>query len=333
MQSSGSRKLSVWIFIPNNIVFLFKVRAEATILSYTIYAAKRGTLSAFHVAVHDILYEPCTDLPDEAMMRKPIWSTWARYKVDIDQQKLLQFAQEILKNEAPICQVELDDRWATHYGDFEFDKSKFPDVEGMCKQLEEWNIRLTLWVHPFVNLDSNNGKNPDLKELFVKDWTGEPGIVEWWQGAAYVVDFTNPIAVEWFCEQLEGLRKHGIFSFKFDAGEVIYLPTGARLHNDAVPLLFTRNYVLAAATFGTSVEARVFSHTQQLPIFYRTQDRFSTWNNIGLDTLIPVALNFGLHGYYYNLPDMIGGNGYGGSVCGKELYIRWMQVMPSSAFG
>lgn len=39
-----------------------------------------------------------------------------------------------------------------------------------------------------------------------------------------------------------------------------------------------------------------------------------------------MVLNFGLHGYYYNLPDMIGGNGYDGQKCSKELYIRWMQA-------
>ncbi|EJW86173.1 hypothetical protein WUBG_02913 [Wuchereria bancrofti] len=293
---------------------ILKANTVAPSLSYSIFVAKCCTLREFHIAVHGNLYDSCKTIPDEAMIRKPIWSTWARYSEKVTQHDVLEFAQEILNNHAPICQLELDDNWATHYGDFDFNKVKFPDVEGMCKQLEQSNIRLTLWVHPFVSLISENGKNPTLRHLF------------WWQGQAYVIDFTNPEAVQWFCEQLEGMKKVGIFSFKFDAGEVTYLPEDVHLYSGASPNDFCEAYVRTAASFGSSVEVRVFRHTQSLPIFYRTMDRLSTWNNIGLNTLIPVVLNFGLHGYYYNLPDMIGGNGYGGEKCSKELYIRWMQA-------
>ncbi|CAG9533299.1 unnamed protein product [Cercopithifilaria johnstoni] len=296
------------------------------ILSYSIFVAKRCTLREFHVVLHGNLYDSCTTIPDEALIRKPIWSTWARYSEKVTQHDVLEFAQEILNHHAPICQLELDDSWTTYYGDFEFNKAKFPDVEGMCKQLKQWEIRLTLWVHPFVNLESDNGKNLALRHLFVKDSGDQPGIVEWWQGQAYVIDFTNPEAVHWFCKQLEKIKKLGIFSFKFDAGEVTYLPNNVRLHSGVSPNDFCEAYIRAAASFGSSIEVRVFRRTQSLPIFYRTMDRLSTWNNIGLNTLIPIVLNFGLHGYYYNLPDMIGGNGYDGQKCSKELYIRWMQA-------
>uniref|UniRef100_A0A915PRE5 Glycoside hydrolase family 31 N-terminal domain-containing protein n=1 Tax=Setaria digitata TaxID=48799 RepID=A0A915PRE5_9BILA len=295
-------------------------------LSYSIYAAKRCTLREFHVILHGILYDKCITVADEGMIRKPIWSTWARYSEKVTQHDVLEFAEEILNNHAPICQLELDDKWSSHYGDFEFDRMKFPDVNGMCKQLNDWEIRLTLWIHPFINLDSNNGQNPTLRHLFVKDCNGEPGIVQWWRGRAYMIDFTNPEAVGWFCEELEKIRKLGIFSFKFDAGEVTYLPVNFRLHSGTSPNDFSEAYVRTAASFGNTVEVRVFRRTQSLPIFYRTMDRLSTWNNIGLNTVIPVALNFGLHGYYFNLPDMIGGNGYNDQKCSKELYIRWMQA-------
>src|SRR5699024_10479091 len=37
-------------------------------------------------------------VPDHRMFTYPIWSTWARYKKDITQEKVLQFAQEIVHN-------------------------------------------------------------------------------------------------------------------------------------------------------------------------------------------------------------------------------------------
>ncbi len=45
----------------------------------------------------------------------------------------------------------------------------------------------------------------------------------------------------------------------------------------------------------------------------------------GMNTVLPIALNFSLLGYPFNLPDMIGGNDYG-HFPEKELFIRWMQV-------
>ena len=49
----------------------------------------------------------------------------------------------------------LDDNWEVCYGDAIFDTSehKFPDPKGMIAKIkEELGYRVTIWVHPFVNL-------------------------------------------------------------------------------------------------------------------------------------------------------------------------------------
>jgi alpha-glucosidase (family GH31 glycosyl hydrolase) len=61
--------------------------------------------------------------------------------------------------------------------------------------------------------------------------------------------------------------------------------------------------------------------TQTLPIFVRMTDKEPTW--AGLKTLIPTVLTYGIMGYPYILPSVVGGHRGGVS---KELYIRWMQV-------
>ena len=67
-------------------------------------------------------------------------------------------------------------------------------------------------------------------------------------------------------------------------------------------------------------------------------DKESRWGyDNGLKTIIPTALTFGILGYPFILPDMIGGNGYtyGDNddieltetvLPDRELYIRWLQV-------
>lgn len=64
-------------------------------------------------------------------------------------------------------------------------------------------------------------------------------------------------------------------------------------------------------------------------------DKLSHWGyDAGLKSMIPTALLFGILGYPFVLPDMIGGNAYGDWPT-KELYIRWLQVnvfMPAIQF-
>uniref|UniRef100_A0A0N5AR85 Alpha-xylosidase n=1 Tax=Syphacia muris TaxID=451379 RepID=A0A0N5AR85_9BILA len=302
---------------------------DRPILEYALYKPGPNvtlSLKEFHMIVHKFLVPELSNSPDSLLIDKPIWTTWARYKTDITQGKVLTFAEEIKKNCAEISQLELDDGWMTKHGDFKFDPERFPDVSLLCEILKKQGIRVTLWVHPFIAVDSETARDPTVLEICVKNIHGFPSITSWWHGYAYVVDFTNPRGAAWFRERLKSLKELGIYSFKFDAGEVTYLPEGFCFHSGKSPNDFSRAYVQLAAEFGDAIEARVFSRCQQLPIFFRTLDRKSTWEDCGLNTVIPVALNFSLLGYSFNIADIIGGNGYEEKKPDKELYIRWMQA-------
>lgn len=160
---------------------------------------------------------------------------------------------------------------------------------------------------------------------------------------AATIDFTNPNAVAWWVERLNRLKTLGIDSFKFDAGEVSWLPQVANLNSNLFELqpgIFTNKYVNELAKhFDDSIEVRVGWRSQDLPVFVRMIDKDTkwTWNN-GLPTLITTLLQMNLNGYVHVLPDMIGGNGYlDGSLNGtelpsKEMFVRWLQAnvfMPS----
>ena len=87
-------------------------------------------------------------------------------------------------------------------------QDKFPDPAGMVKTLkEELGFRVTLWIHPFINLECPSwmgAARPDSSFL-VRDTKGKegignlPGLVWWWQGVlAGYIDFSNPAAVDWW---------------------------------------------------------------------------------------------------------------------------------------
>lgn len=138
--------------------------------------------------------------------------------------------------------------------------------------------------------------------------------------------------------RLKNIFQYRIHSFKFDAGELNFMPDRFRLTDGATrPNDYPRRYAEFAATFGGAVECRMGSGSQEVPIFVRTVDRMSEWDDVGLRTMIPSILVASLHGYFWTLPDMIGGNGYGDAIDqgfdhngrnlpSKELFIRWVEV-------
>ena len=97
---------------------------------------------------------PPKQIPDASMFRYPIWTTWARYKARVSQEKVLTYAKEITDRCLPRSVMEIDDRWQVSYGDLRFDPKKFPDPVGMIRDLHALGFKVTTWVHPFVQRES-----------------------------------------------------------------------------------------------------------------------------------------------------------------------------------
>ena len=130
-----------------------------------------------------------TGHPNERMVTHPIWSTWARYKVNVNDQVVRDFAKEIKTNGFENSQIEIDDNWETCYGSANFDTKKFPDIKSLTSDLKKDNFRVTLWIHPFINKDCNDGEAYDFalqNNYLVKNLKGEVHM-SWWQGKFYYV--------------------------------------------------------------------------------------------------------------------------------------------------
>jgi len=71
-------------------------------------------------------------------------------------------------------------------------------------------------------------------------------------------------------------------------------------------------------------EVRTSVASQHLPIFTRLMDKDSHWGpNNGLRSLIPSVLLYGIVGYPFVLPDMIGGNAYNSIFIHRYNQRRW----------
>ncbi len=267
-------------------------------------------------------------VPPADYFRQPIYTTWVEHKTEVDQAKTIEFAKAIRAHGLPAGVIELDDKWESHYGDMDFDPVKFPDPRAMNDELHRLGFRVTLWVHPFVNPDGAIFAAHQSDGLLLRDGNGRVGLIRWWNGPGAVWDFTDPRAGELFRRQLDTLMyRFGFDGFKFDGGDVQFVVRDAKPARAITAAEFPDIYnTEAAAHYGWN-ETRVGIYSQSLGIVQRLLDKRSIWGREnGLGALIPEAITTTLRGFFFLMPDMVGGNEYDGDKVDSELLIRWAQA-------
>jgi myogenesis-regulating glycosidase len=281
--------------------------------------------------VREVGYPQAT--PPEDYFRQPIFTTWVENKTEVSQLKVLEFAHAIRAAKIPAGCIEIDDKWEIRYGDMQFDGAKFPDPKAMVDELHSMGFKVTLWVHPFVNVDSESYAQLRHSGDLVADRSGDAGLIRWWQGIGAVWDFTNPAAATAYRARLAELQsKYGFDGFKFDGGDVNLVPRDLKAHADITSAQYADIYNREAAAHFPYNEARVGVYSQPLGIVQRLIDKQSIWSrDNGLAAIIPEALNVSMRGYPYVMPDMVGGNQYksdnaSSEKIDKELMIRWAQA-------
>jgi myogenesis-regulating glycosidase len=265
--------------------------------------------------------------PPESLFTKPTWTTWAKYKTEINQEVILQFANQIIEHDYPYNVLEIDDRWQVYYGDLDFDPKRFPNPKKMIDELHDKGFKVTTWVIPFLDPQSDAFAEGEKNNFLVKTKDGSPYLVEWWQGRGALLDVTNLAGVEWFFTRLKQLQiKTGCDGFKFDAGEACFFPLDAVTHQKIHPNQYTNLYVNAVAKHYGLTEVRSGWKNQNAPIFFRQWDKTTAWGlDNGLHSVLTGMFAMGLAGYPFILPDMIGGNEYE-EKADAEMMIRWTQL-------
>jgi alpha-glucosidase (family GH31 glycosyl hydrolase) len=283
-------------------------------------------------------------VPNRRMLEEPVYSTWVHYKKDIDEEKVLEYARSIKEYNLPCSIVEIDDKWEEKHGDFTFDSKRFPDPKRIIDEIHGAGYLATLWVYPFVNLESDNYRYAEARGYLALDPVkDEPARLRWWNGEALIgdgeaglIDISNPEARSWFNGILESLKKeHGLDGFKFDAGDGRFFSLvrdGERIllgrtYGELTPNQYTDEWLrFIAENHYDLAEARVGYLAQRYGVVAREGDKESTWGlDEGLRASITQALTLSITGYPYIMPDMIGGNEYK-CKCDKELFVRWVEA-------
>lgn len=266
-------------------------------------------------------------LPDKLFFTSPQYNTWMELGTEQTTENILRYAKGILENGLPAGVLMIDGGWQEDYGILEFNKGKVPDPGYLIYELHKMGFKVMLWTSPIVSGAGVRFKELRAKGFFLKTPDGEIAIRRWWSGFSPMIDFTNPEAVKWMHAQLDNLmERYGVDGYKFDAGDasmyrdddIIYSPMPARNQTTAFNIMGEKY------KFN---EFRAAHNSGGRPIVARLHDKNHSWDNIGLNTLIPNTTIQSLLGYAYSCPDMVGGGMYG-TIEGidEELFIRWSQA-------
>lgn len=269
-------------------------------------------------------------IPNGLFFRVPQYNTWIELMYNQNEKQILEYAKAIIDNGMEPGILMIDEGWAEGYCSFDFHSGRFPDPKGMVKRLHDWGFKVMLWVIPVISPDSNVYRELRDTDYLIKDKDGKLALRKWWNGYSCVLDLTNPDAYAWFKDKLDYCRReYEIDGFKFDGGDAYFYDKDDMTHTAQSPFDSIELYNKFGADFEFN-EFRVAYNVNGKPIVCRLQDKFHSWEDKGLNLILPNTILQGLAGVLYGCPDMIGGGAYScfkdNKPIDQELYIRWIEA-------
>lgn len=259
------------------------------------------------------------EILDVEIIKYPLWITGENFS----QTEVEKLGEGIKLFGYSCSHVLIEGEYSKPHENYNFDPAKFPQPKEMINKLVSYGCNVSLSVHPEIKIGSKEFYPASRGGYLLQDCGGRvPGLIKSNNDLAACVDMTHWKNKAWFKTQLEAfLQKFGFSSFAFHGGDVSHLPFCYQFHNQSMdPGQFSLEYAKFAAEF-KGVNINVGYRSQLLPIFVKMNNKDSTWD--GLKSLIPTVLTFGIIGYPYVLPSVIGGSPGNPE---KELYIRWLQA-------
>lgn len=157
----------------------------------------------------------------------PAWSygLWlsTSFTTDYDEATVTSFLDEMARRDIPLSVFHFDCFWMREFNwsDFAWDPRVFPDPDGMLDRLHAKDLRVSVWINPYIGQRSPLFREAADQGYLVRRADGSVWQWDLWQAGMGLVDFTNPDATAWYQEKLRTLVDQGVDCFKTDFGERI----------------------------------------------------------------------------------------------------------------
>ncbi|MFE1937562.1 alpha-xylosidase [Streptomyces sp. NPDC059474] len=159
----------------------------------------------------------------------PAWSfgLWlsTSFTTSYDEKTVTGFVDGMAERGLPLSVFHFDCFWMREYQwcDFTWDPRVFPDPEGMLRRLRERDLRICVWINPYIGQRSPLFAEGKAAGYLLKRPDGSVWQWDLWQPGMALVDFTNAEARAWYAAKLTALLDMGVDCFKTDFGERVPL--------------------------------------------------------------------------------------------------------------
>lgn len=301
-------------------------------------------------ALSDILERYTTLTGKSSLPPKWTYGLWVSsggtYRTQVDMETLV---AGLKTHDIPASVVHIDPwwmRWRT-YCDFRWNRDAFPDVEGFITNLHDAGLKLCLWEHPYISIESELFEYGRERGYFLTRPGGEVYIIDYglslaprpdgvvrpatpetsWNARVAIIDLTHPDAFAWFQDLHRPILRMGVDVFKTDFGEDVPHDavfhngeTGATMHN-LYALLY--NQCVTEVTeqergYGVVWARAATAGSQRYPIYW-SADPAADFDSLACT--IRSGLCAGLSGIPFWSNDI---GAYRG-MPSPRLYIRWAQ--------
>ncbi|MGA5421941.1 alpha-xylosidase [Streptomyces lavendulocolor] len=152
-----------------------------------------------------------------------------------DEETVTSFVDGMAERDIPLSVFHFDCFWMREYqwSEFQWDPASFPDPAAMLARLKERDLRISVWINPYIAQKSALFAEGAARGYLVRRANGDIWQWDLWQPGMALVDFTNPDARKWFQDRLRPLLDQGVDCFKTDFGERV--PTDVVWHDGSDP--------------------------------------------------------------------------------------------------
>lgn len=164
------------------------------------------------------------------------------FTTNYDEKTVMSIIDGMQNRGIPLQVFHFDCFWMKefHWSDFVWDSRVFPDPKGMLQRIHDKQLKICVWINPYIGQESCLFAEGVENGYFVKRINGDIWQWDMWQPGMALVDFTNPAAYRWYQDQLEALLDMGVDCFKTDFGERI--PTEGIVYADGADPVKMHNY-------------------------------------------------------------------------------------------
>ncbi|MBQ7916432.1 MAG: alpha-xylosidase, partial [Firmicutes bacterium] len=267
----------------------------------------------------------------------PRWSfgLWlsTSFTTNYDEATVMEFLEGMEENGIPVEVFHFDCCWMKEFEwcNFQWRQDCFPDPEGMLRKIHDKGIKVCVWINSYIAQKSPLFAEAARNGYLIKKTNGNVWQTDLWQAGMGIVDFTNPVAVKWYQDQLRNLIRMGVACFKTACGEripvkdVVYYDGSdpVRMHNYYTLLYNQAVYEVLKEEKGEA-DAVVFARSattggQAYPVHWGG-DCESTYRSMAES--LRGGLSLMLSGLSFWSHDM---GGFEDDACTPDVYKRWTQ--------